>query len=135
MSDENWQNYDIKWAPKKDKPKPISVPGMVVWPAVLLVCFVGVVAFVLLFARTADMAKKSVTNAIAQEAIAQYKIVEQGTDLLAKSVHAGAVAEAYLLGNDSENYHKWKKLSESWYELSEQQIQMETMKQFRQLNR
>ena len=69
------------------------------------------------------------------DAFEQYQIVEKGDDLMAKSIHAAVVADAFLMAKDSDNYHKWKKISEEWDALSKQQIEAETKAMFRRFSR
>lgn len=59
-------------------------------------------------ASAMDAAEKSFAKSIAQDLIDQYNIVQNGTDEMAKSMRAGAVAEAYLQAKDSAKYETWK---------------------------
>lgn len=74
-------------------------------------------------------------NQMIVDAITQYQIVEQGDDLMAKSIHASVVADAFLMSKDSDNYHKWKKLSEEWDAVAKKQIEAETRAQIRRFSR
>lgn len=55
-----------------------------------------------------DGAEKSFATGVAQDLIEQYDIVKNGSDEMAKSVRAGAVAEMYLQARDQANYEAWK---------------------------
>ena len=80
-------------------------------------------------------AVKSFNNQMITDAFQQYEIVEKGDDLMAKSIYAAVVADAFLMSKDSENYHKWKKISEHWDALCKQQIQAETKAAIDQFSR
>lgn len=55
-----------------------------------------------------DAAKNSFSESVARDLIQQYEIVKDGSDEMAKSVRAGAVAEMYLQAKDRGNYEAWK---------------------------
>jgi len=55
-----------------------------------------------------DSAEKSFAKGVAEDLIEQYDIVKNGTDEMAKSIRAGAVAEAFLQARDSAKYQAWK---------------------------
>lgn len=55
-----------------------------------------------------DAAKNSFSKGVAKDLIAQYDIVKNGDDEMAKSIRAGAVAEAYLQAKDKASYETWK---------------------------
>jgi hypothetical protein len=135
MSDDSWLTYEVPYGKPPKKPAPAEISGLIFWPVVLLAGVVVVVGLLLGLSRFSSLAQKSVTDHMTQEAIAQYQIVEQGTDLLRKSLAAGVVAEAYLMAKDSDNYHKWKQISEQWNDLFEKQIEAETRQQIQRFTR
>jgi hypothetical protein len=75
---------------------------------------------------------RSATNAfhrqMISDAVAQFRIVEAGTDIYQKSIRAGVVAEAYLMAKDNENYHRWKKLSDDWMIAFDAKIKADTLR-------
>jgi hypothetical protein len=60
-----------------------------------------------------EAAKNSFSKSIANDLIQQYEIVENGSDEMAKSIRAGAVAEAYLQAKDAASYERWKSIADS----------------------
>lgn len=74
-------------------------------------------------------------NQMVADAFQQYKIVEQGDDAMAKSMQAAVVAEACLMAQDGESYHKWKKIADEWDALAKQQIEAETKAMIRRFSR
>lgn len=55
-----------------------------------------------------DAAKNSFSESVARDLIQQYEIVKDGSDEMAKSVRAGAVAEMYLQAKNQSDYELWK---------------------------
>lgn len=63
--------------------------------------------------KAMDAAEKSFAKGVAKDLIEQYDIVKNGTDEMAKSIRAGAVAEMYLQAKDQANYESWKAKSDA----------------------
>jgi hypothetical protein len=60
-----------------------------------------------------NAAEKSFARSVADDLIEQYDIVKGGSDEMAKSIRAGAVAEMFLQAKDSSNYELWKSRADS----------------------
>jgi hypothetical protein len=51
---------------------------------------------------------RRIENEVAADAVREYNIAKEKGDPMDACVHAGLVAAAYLLENDSGNYELWK---------------------------
>jgi hypothetical protein len=135
MADPAWTDYDINYG---RKPRPETASGVTavaqfVTVGILVAAVVAGAAFG--FAMLWRASIKSVHLHMVEEAVAQYQIVEGGDDVAAKAIRAGVVAEVYLMAKDSENYHKWKRISEELDAQSMRQIESETKAMIRRFSR
>lgn len=62
--------------------------------------------------RAMEKGQKDFATKVANDLVDQYYIVKDGTDEMAKSMRAGAVAEMYLQAKDQANYQKWKAVAD-----------------------
>ena len=72
--------------------------------------------------------QKALANRITQNQIEKYQIVERNGTSMEKSIEAGAVAQAFLMVKDEENYKKWKGVAESWQEIAKKEYALEFQK-------
>jgi hypothetical protein len=63
------------------------------------------------------------------DAVAEYRIVDAGSDSYEKSIRAAVVANAYLTAKDHDNYHKWKNMADEWMRVFNAEIEAETDRQ------
>lgn len=69
------------------------------------------IVFVLALAgcqKAQDDAIADIHNQVAEDAVAQYEMVERHGSVIEKCVHAGLVSAAYLQAKDEEKYRFWK---------------------------
>lgn len=138
MSDSEWASYDIQWSKKPGQKPPtlLQVFGSLAKWIGLVALTVGLfVGFWVFVGSMWLRASQQVQQKMISDAVQQYKIVEQGNDLYAKHIQAAVVAEAFLMAKDSENYHKWKQISEGWDTAFKKQIEADTIRQFQRLSR
>jgi hypothetical protein len=142
MSEPAWTDYDIGYgrAARPAEAKPPAAPPPARWTltkvALLFLVFVVVtIASAVGIRRAAQDAQQRFHDQLVADAFKQYKIVAQGDDAMAKSLHAGVVAEAFLMAKDGENYHKWKKVSDEWDALAKRQIEADTRRQIQRFSR
>ena len=135
MSDQHWTDYEISYGRKPMPKKPSAITSLAQWVTVAV--FIGAIFAGAIWgiARVSVAARAKFHEQMVAEAFQQYKIVEQGDDLMAKCLHAGVVAEAFLMAKDADNYHKWKKIADGWDALARRQIEAETKAQIRRFSR
>jgi len=135
MSDPAWTDYEISYGRKPMPKRPSAVTAFAQWVTVAVV-FVAILAGVVWgVARLSVAARARFHEQLISEAFQQYQIVKEGDDLMAKSMSAGVVAEAFLMAKDADNYHKWKKLSDELDAAAKRQIEAETKAQIRRFSR
>jgi len=105
------------------------------WVGALALAVAGSAVMLLGIGVAQKSAAKRFQNQMIADAFQQYEIVKKGDDLMAKSIHAAVVADAFLMAKDSDNYHNWKKVSDHWDALCKQQIEAETKAQIERFSR
>jgi hypothetical protein len=58
--------------------------------------------------------RATVDSQMIRDAQRQWAIVSKGDDALAKSIHAGALAQAYLMAGRENEYNEWKSVANKW---------------------
>lgn len=62
--------------------------------------------------------RATVESQIIRDARRQWAIVAKGDDAMAKSVHAGALAQAYLMAGKEKEYNEWKAVADRWQRIA-----------------
>lgn len=58
--------------------------------------------------------RATVDSQMIRDAHRQWAIVSKGDDAMAKSIHAGVVAQAYLMAGREKEYNEWKSIADGW---------------------
>ena len=84
-------------------------------PVVTVLTYIGLLAFsAVAWAGIWWGSRATVDSQIIRDAHRQWAIVSKGDDAMAKSIHAGVLAQAYLMAGREKEYTEWKTVADGW---------------------